>query len=272
MPMCFFLDGVLTTRGLLVASQAQRKTCAQCLSLPYIAEDRPGLQQPHPRIELSLRSGRQRRINSRKIPGTPAGCRWESGGTQRGLPAGVPGISCSSHRKAPNVGAGASGIWEHREETQRSLHETMRLAEAWLMRRAPGGSMPSQTLKNCKIQSRKDAPKMAILEASCAQNAPGRSTMRLPEALLPRNPTWESSHFQGLTKSASSKPQAREGNLNPNFWVRISSGGVEVFHVKGRGTNSSVCPSKLGENKLFWWDIPGFCRDILEVPGKLEEK
>ena len=37
------------------------------------------------------------------------------------------------YRKAPNVGAGASGIWEHREETQRPLHETMRLAEAWLM-------------------------------------------------------------------------------------------------------------------------------------------
>ena len=103
------------------------------------------------------------------------------------------------NRKAPNVGAGASGIWEHREKTQRPLHETMRLAEAWLMRHAPGGSMPSQTLRHCKIQSRRDAPKMAILEAPCAQNAPGRSTMRLPEALLPRNPTWEFSHFWGLT-------------------------------------------------------------------------
>ena len=40
---------------------------------------------------------------------------------------------------------------------------------------------------------------MAILEAPCAQNAPGRSTMRPPEGLLPRNPTWESSHFSGLT-------------------------------------------------------------------------
>ena len=58
--------------------------------------------------------------------------------------------------------------------------------------------MPAQTLKHSKIQSRKDAPKMAILEAPCAQNALGRSTMRLPEALLPRNPTWESSHFWGL--------------------------------------------------------------------------
>ena len=72
----------------------------------------------------------------------------------------------------------------------------MRLAEAWLERHAPGGSMPSEAPKHCKIQSRRDAPKMAI---PCAQNAPGRSTMRLPEALLPRNPTWESPHFSGLT-------------------------------------------------------------------------
>ena len=90
--------------------------------------------------------------------------------------------------RAPNVGAGASGIGEHREETQRPLHETMRLAEAWLMRHAPGGSMPSQTLKHCKIQSRKDAPKMAILEAPCAQNAPCRSTMRLPESIATPKP------------------------------------------------------------------------------------
>ena len=44
------------------------------------------------------------------------------------------------------------------------------------------------------------SPKMAILEAPCVQNAPGRSTMRLAEALLPRNPTWESSHSWGLTR------------------------------------------------------------------------
>ena len=101
--------------------------------------------------------------------------------------------------KPPNVGAGACGIWGHREEAQRPLHETMRLAEARLERHAPGGSMPSEAPKHCKIQSRRDAPKMAILEAPCAQNAPGRSTMRPPEALLPRNPTWESPHFSGLT-------------------------------------------------------------------------
>ena len=104
--------------------------------------------------------------------------------------------------EGPTCGSGCKWDLEHREETQRPLRETMRLAEAWLMRHAPGGSMRSQTLKHCKIQRRKDAPKMAILEAPCAQNAPDRSTMRLPEALLSRNPTWESSHFWGLTTIA----------------------------------------------------------------------
>ena len=46
-------------------------------------------------------------------------------------------------RKAPNVGAGACGIWGHREEALRPLHETMLLAEARLVRHAPGGPMPS---------------------------------------------------------------------------------------------------------------------------------
>ena len=71
------------------------------------------------------------------------------------------------------MGVGACGTWGHREEAQRPLHETMRLAEVRLERHAPGGSMPSETPKHCKIQSRRDASKMAILEAPCVQNAPG---------------------------------------------------------------------------------------------------
>ena len=53
--------------------------------------------------------------------------------------------------------------------------------------------------------------------------------------------------------------QGRRRNLNPNFLVRISSGGVGVFHLKGWGPKSSVCPSKPTENQTFWRDIPGFC-------------
>ena len=38
---------------------------------------------------------------------------------------------------------------------------------------------------------------------------------------------------------------------NPNFLVRISSGGAGVFHVKGWGPTSSVCPLKPRKAKLL---------------------
>ena len=60
---------------------------------------------------------------------------------------------------------------------------------------APGGSTARATRawqKHALL-----SPKVAILEALCAQNAPGRSTMRTPEALLPH--LRGSSHLSGLT-------------------------------------------------------------------------
>ena len=69
--------------------------------------------------------------------------------------------------------------------------------------------------------------------------------------------------------------QARKRNPNPNFLVRISSAGVGVFHVKGWGPKSSVCPSDSFETQgyqTFWRDIPGFCRDIPGAPEKFEKK
>ena len=42
--------------------------------------------------------------------------------------------------------------------------------------------------------------------------------------------------------------------------------------MNGWGPKSSVCPSKHRETKLFWRDIPGFCRDIPRVPEKFEKK
>ena len=80
--------------------------------------------------------------------------------------------------------------------------------------------MPSEAPKHCKIQRRRDAPKMATWEAPCAQNEPGRSTMRPPEALLPRNPTWESPHFSGLTTKFCKK--------NKIFSPRRSAGVATV--------------------------------------------
>ena len=58
------------------------------------------------------------------------------------------------------------------------------------------------------------------------------------------------------------------------FLVRIFSGGLGIFHVKGWGPQSSVCPSKFRETKLFGLprDIPGFCRAIPGNPQSLRKK
>ena len=43
-----------------------------------------------------------------------------------------------------------------------------------------------------------------------------------------------------------------------------------VFHVKGGGRKVRYVPRNQG-NQTFWRDIPGFCRDIPEVPEKFEK-
>ena len=60
------------------------------------------------------------------------------------------------------------------------------------------------------------------------------------------------------------KIQARKKNPNLNFWVRIFSGGVGVFHVKGWGPKSSVCPSKPRESNFFG----GISRDFAGISRK----
>ena len=57
--------------------------------------------------------------------------------------------------------------------------------------------------------------------------------------------------------------QARKRNPNPNFLVRISSGGVGVFHVKGLGPKSSACPPKPKETKL----LAGYPGILAGYPG-----
>ena len=99
------------------------------------------------------------------------------------------------NRKAPNVGAGANGIWEHREETQRPLHETMRLAEA-------RGSSDTRLAEACPPKLRNivkyrveemrpkwpfwkhRAPKMRLVEAQC-----GHRKHCYPEIPLGSHPT-----------------------------------------------------------------------------------
>ena len=66
--------------------------------------------------------------------------------------------------------------------------------------------------------------------------------------------------------------QGRKRNPNPNFLVRISSGGVGVFRANGWGPKSSVCRSKPRETKLLGGLSRDFCRDIPELPEKFEKK
>ena len=54
-----------------------------------------------------------------------------------------------------------------------------------------------------------------------------------------------------IQKKPRAHHQARRKSINPNFWVRLSSGGVGVFHVNGWGPKSSACPSKFRETKLW---------------------
>ena len=65
--------------------------------------------------------------------------------------------------------------------------------------------------------------------------------------------------------------QARERNTKTYFWVRISSGGVGVFHVKG-GQKVRYVPRNPGKPKFLAgisWD---FHRDIPGAPEEFEKK
>ena len=67
--------------------------------------------------------------------------------------------------------------------------------------------------------------------------------------------------------------KGRKRNPNPNVLVRICSGGVGVFHVKGWGSKSSVCPSKPGKSNFFGGisrDFAGISRDF--GPKSLRKK
>ena len=74
-----------------------------------------------------------------------------------------------------------------------------------------------------------------------------------------------------LTKAVALVSE-RKRNPNPNFLVRISSGGVRVFHVKGWVPKSSECPSKIRETKRFGAISRDCCLDIPGAPEKLKRK
>ena len=73
--------------------------------------------------------------------------------------------------------------------------------------------------------------------------------------------------FSKKNKERKDREEHKPKHLSPDV-----SGGVGVFHVKGWGPKSSVCPSKPGKSNFFGAisHIPGFCRDIPELPEKFE--
>ena len=66
--------------------------------------------------------------------------------------------------------------------------------------------------------------------------------------------------------------QAREKSTNPNFRVRIFSGGVGVFHVKGWGPKSSICPSKPGKSNFFGGISQDFAGISPKCPKSLRKR
>ena len=97
-------------------------------------------------------------------------------------------------------------------------------------------------------------------------NAPKSSTL-LSLATVLLNPTW-------VEWSIVSTTIVKKGQIvtNPNFWVRIFSGGVGVFHAKGWGKRSSVWTSKLGKSNFFGGISRDFAGISRRCPKSLRKK
>ena len=63
-----------------------------------------------------------------------------------------------------------------------------------------------------------------------------------------------------------------EKSTNPHFSVRIFSGGLGVFHVKGWGPKSSVCSLKPGKSNFFAGISRDFARKSQRPPKSLRKK
>ena len=134
------------------------------------------------------------------------GNKWGTASAATATKGGVPLSSFrfvsvfSFSRKAPNVGAGICGIWGHREEAQRRVHEIMRLAEARLVRHALRRSMSPKLRNTLKYRVEEmrpkwpflkhRTPKMRLVEAQCAHQK-----HCFPETPLGSDPTSRTSHF-----------------------------------------------------------------------------
>ena len=83
------------------------------------------------------------------------------------------------------------------------------------------------------------------------KNSPSAESSAYPSVSAPSLLGERHRLFTWATQLADFDIRARKRSPNPNVLVRISSSGVGVFRVKGRGPKSSVCPSKPRDTKLF---------------------
>ena len=64
--------------------------------------------------------------------------------------------------------------------------------------------------------------------------------------------------------------------MNPGGWAVAENNftklGPQARKREGVGAKKFGMPFETREIKLFWRDIPGFCRDIPEAPEKFEKK
>ena len=98
--------------------------------------------------------------------------------------------------------------------------KTTGLAEAQPVQLAPG-LLNSET---CKRQSRRDAPKLAVLEAPCAQHAPGRSNYNAPTGSI----ATQKPHFGDipLLSGSFSTPNSQVCWFSICFWVGEVNQGI----------------------------------------------
>ena len=96
-----------------------------------------------------------------------------------------------------------------RKGARKHTRKTLILVPFWF--RYSLVSLQSPKLGNTvKYRVEEVRPKPPFWKHCAPKNAPGRSTVRPLEALPPRNPTWESSHFSGLDFYQANPAQDRK--------------------------------------------------------------
>ena len=183
-------------------------------------------------------------------------CRRNKGVKLRGLHAGH-GMVCSCTQDCLSDRDRGTA-----QDERRSAPSPVRVKRE--RRERDGTEMSRQFLANFRpsyIGDRKSLP--------IAKNHP-KTSQEFSEQFRPstqkRRALFSKNQTKRFTRSSPGIPflaslSGKKRNPNLNFLVQIFSGGAGVFHVKGWGPKSSVCPSKPGKPNLFG----GISRDFAGI-------